>query len=46
MAKIEVWKIVRRILRIVFFIAKEKSEDSTSYKKKKAKNSEKSVDIV
>lgn len=46
MAKINVWKIVRRVLRIVLFIAKEKSEDSTSYKKKKAKNSEKSVDIV
>lgn len=46
MAKINVWKIVRKVLRFVLFIAKEKSEDSTSSKKKKAKNSEKSVDIV
>lgn len=35
MAKINVWNIVRRVLRIVLFIAKEKSEDSTSSKKKK-----------
>lgn len=37
---------MRRVLRIVLFIAKEKSEDGGSSKKKKAKDSEKSVDIV
>lgn len=39
MAKINVWKIVRRVLRFVLLIAKEKSEDSTSSEKKKTKNS-------
>lgn len=46
MAKINVWSIVRKVLRIVLFLAKEKSEDNSSNKKKKEKSSEKSVDIV
>lgn len=46
MAKINVWSIVRRVLRIVLFIAKEKSADGSSNKKKRAKDSEKSIDIV
>lgn len=46
MAKINVWSIVRRVLRIVLFIAKEKADDNSTNKKKKEKNSEKSVDIV
>lgn len=46
MAKINVWNILRRVLRIVLFIAKEKSDDGSSNKKKKTKTSEKSVDIV
>lgn len=46
MAKINVWKIVRKVLRIILFLTKEKSEGNSSKKEKKAKNSEKSVDIV
>lgn len=46
MAKINLWSIVRRVLRIVLFIAKQKSDDGCSNKQKKAKSSEKSVDIV
>lgn len=46
MAKINVWSIVRRVLRIVLFIAKQKSDDGSYNKKKNAKTSEKSVDIV
>lgn len=46
MAKINVWSIVRRVLRVVLFIAKQKSDDVSSNKKKNAKSSEKSVDII
>lgn len=46
MAKINVWNLVRKVLRIILFIAKEKSENNSSNGKKKAKTSEKNVDIV
>lgn len=46
MAKINVWKFVLRVFWIILCCEKEKSEDGSTSKKKKAKNSEKSVDIV